>query len=78
MCIWLTPISAAISDWVLLRKKRRSRIRFSRLGSASSSGLIDSRISTCSSSSSSSPYISIIETLPSSALSWVASRLRAE
>ena len=29
-CIWETPISSAISDWVLLRKNRSSRIRFSR------------------------------------------------
>ena len=44
-----------------------------RLGRASSSGLMDSRISMCSSSSSSSPIVSSIETPPSS-LSSVASR----
>ena len=31
-CIWLTPISAAISDWVLFLKNRSSRIRFSAAG----------------------------------------------
>ena len=59
-CIWEMPISAAICDWVIPRKKRSVRMCFSRGSSASSSGLIVSRFSTCYRASSSSPITSIM------------------
>ena len=74
-CIWETPISAAICDWVMFLKKRSSRIGFSRGGRLSSSGLTDSRISTCASASSSIPIASSMLWPPSSESS-VASRDR--
>ncbi len=52
-CIWEMPISAAICDCVIPRKNRRVKMCFSRGSSASSSGLIVSRFSTCSSALSS-------------------------
>ena len=57
-CIWEMPTSCAICDCVMLPKKRSSRIRFSRGGRSSSSGLSDSRYSTPSSASSSAPRVS--------------------
>src|SRR3954453_4290678 len=52
------PISAAISDWVMFLKNRSIRIFFSRGGSCSSIGLSDSRYSTPSRPSSSTPSVS--------------------
>ena len=57
-CICEMPSSAAICDWVMFPKNRSSRIRRSRAGSESSSGLSDSRYSTPSSASSSAPSVS--------------------
>ena len=57
-CICEMPISSAICDWVMLRKKRSSRICARAAGSWASSGLSDSRYSTPSSASSSMPRVS--------------------
>ena len=65
-CIWEMPISAAIWDWVMPLKNRSVKMCFSRGSSASSSGLMVSRFSTCSSASSSPPITSIIDSALSS------------